>query len=364
MVTIRHCGPQPGSGECVGMESLGGPPFTFVVPVRGGVGQLRRKVMNCLELLDRSGMRGDVIVVDDGAESGTVARAVASIDSKRVRYLNNTGWPGKLGAILAGLMETQSELCCVTDVDVIADFDIRAVVSEFDEDVELGMLCGCRFYTRGGIVMRDLYTTLRRTLLRFYSWVDSIPSAFGPVMILRLPVDIDWGKRLAADDVFLPMEIRLNGKRCRFSPHVRFDEELPGPLFTEWDVLWRRAGGQYEALFCYASVLGRARYGLFGIVCVPLEWCFFLGGALAAPSLAALLVLAASRSLELVSVFVLTLVMMRRLVLSSCIASGCLIALACGRLRTSPTWTNDGKRGRGPCGARVVAEPSKSGRYE
>jgi hypothetical protein len=79
---------------------------------------------------------------------------------------------------------------------------------------------------------------------------------------------------LPADDVDFAFQVRLQGSRVRYAPDLPFYEEISADGGRVFQQKLRRARAVMRSFWHYRRVLMNPRYGLFGLVCFPLD--FFL----------------------------------------------------------------------------------------
>lgn len=101
--------------------SVGVRALSIVLPARNEESNIACAVRAALGEIDRRGIAGEVIVIDDGSVDGTRGRACSSGD-RRVRLFSQAG-RGYGAALLRGVRESRYEHVFLTDADL--QFDLR-----------------------------------------------------------------------------------------------------------------------------------------------------------------------------------------------------------------------------------------------
>jgi cellulose synthase/poly-beta-1,6-N-acetylglucosamine synthase-like glycosyltransferase len=258
--------------------------FTIIVPCRNEATTIGRKLDNCLALVCPDPV--EVLVVDDHSTDATTALADDRLrtgqplpEGRTIRLLTNRYTPGKNGALKTAFEEAKGCLYLITDADVVLDTDIlERARARFEGDPRLGALCLSPQIgsTNAATVARYArhYEPFNRWLKILQSRIDSLPILHGQAMFIRASLKINPHEALPADDVDFAFQVRLQGSRVRYAPDLPFYEEISADGGRVFQQKLRRARAVMRSFWRYRRVLMNPRYGLFGLVCFPLD--FFL----------------------------------------------------------------------------------------
>ncbi len=246
----------------------------IIVPCHNEARVIEAKVANCMALAGED-LSTEVVVADDHSTDDTAALAAAA----GAKVVANCRPRGKWNAILCAAEAIDGDIICITDADVSIEAGALGRAVEMFRDAGIGAVCGMRRMVRVEADAQTrcdgLYDRARMLMVRFYSWLDSTPTIYGPMMLVRreLVDKIDGGK-LRADDVDLPVQVRKLGFKAKVCPRAWFTEpQLPGPARRGQAI--RRALGIAQAYWHHRSALLNPRLGLFGLVAYPMEFAFF-----------------------------------------------------------------------------------------
>lgn len=248
---------------------------TILIPCFNEATVIEEKVRNCLSLrTDGAGI--EVLVVDDYSTDDTFAIARAT----DVRVVRNREARGKWGAITTGAALARHDALCITDADVLIEKHALVRALPLLDEPSVGAVCGVRRMitkaSAGAVRNADsLYDVVRKTMVIFYSLLDSSPALYGPMMLVRRElIGLIEGARLRADDVDLPVQIRKLGLKAKVCPSACFCELKLTDAAHEAQAS-RRALGLAQAYWHHRSALFNPRLGAFGLVAYPMEFTFF-----------------------------------------------------------------------------------------
>lgn len=280
--------------------------FSIIVPCHNEATTIGRKLENCLALSFKGPV--EVIVVDDHSTDGTLMVATERLREPRghgnerpVRLLPNRYAPGKTGALQTALEQANGDLYLLTDADILLDLDIlEKGAGRFESDPTLGTLClSPRIGSPNQKTLARYasgYEAFNRWVKRLQSRLDSLPIMHGQAMFLRAALAFVPHAHLPADDVDFAFQARLQGRRVRYAPDLPFYEEIAPDSGRVFQQKARRAKAVMLSFWHYRRILLNPRYGLFGLVCFPLDFfLYFLLAPLALLTFLALGVWAVAR---------------------------------------------------------------------
>ncbi len=259
--------------------------FSIIVPCHNEAGLIQRKLDNCLAL-DCQGPV-EILVIDDHSTDSTVVLAERRLRmgpplpaGRTIRLLVNRYQVGKNGALMTALEEAKGCIYLITDADIVLGKDILVRVRErFEADPRLGALCLSPRIASANPVMVARYVknyeTFNRWVRILQSRLDSLPILHGQAMFIRASLRISPHEALPADDVDFAFQVRLQGSRVRYAADLPFYEEIPPDGTLVFQQKLRRAKAAMRSFWQYRWVLMNPRYGLFGLLCFPLDFLLY-----------------------------------------------------------------------------------------
>ncbi len=249
--------------------------LSIIVPCRDEAAIIADKVANC-RALQTGGLDVELLVADDHSSDDSVMRAKAA----GARVICSEAPAGKWNAVAFAAGHARGRILCVSDADAIVDADAIPPAMELFRNPRVGAVSGVRRTLRRdaqgkGIPGGGLYDRVRRVLMQFYSAIDSTPTLHGPLMFFRRELLLRVECHVRADDIDVPMQIRLQGHQAKICGRSRFTELEP-VAEEKGQNARRRALGVVQAYWKYRSVLFSRKLGLLGMVAYPMEFFFFL----------------------------------------------------------------------------------------
>lgn len=259
---------------------------SIIVPCHNEAATIGRKLDNCLALACADPI--EILVVDDHSSDGTLAAAEAHLRAIRSllggkavrRLLTGCGSPGKNGVLQTALAEARGSLYLITDADVLLAPDtLEHARRRFEADPQLGALClSPRISSPNALTTSHYaggYEAFNRRLKMLQSRLDSLPILHGQAMFIRASLGIEPHQDLPADDVDFAFQVRLKGSRVRYAHDLPFFEEISPDSWRVFAQKIRRAKAVMRSFWRYRRMLLSPRYGLFGLVCFPLDFGFY-----------------------------------------------------------------------------------------
>jgi MoaA/NifB/PqqE/SkfB family radical SAM enzyme/cellulose synthase/poly-beta-1,6-N-acetylglucosamine synthase-like glycosyltransferase len=278
---------------------------TVLIPCRDEAAVIGRKIRNSLNLRFPNASQSEVLVVDDGSTDRSVdlieaeiARSALAVDRPRLRWLRNRYAQGKAGAIQTGLEAARGDVVMLTDADVVIEREALPRAIALFADPRTGVVTGRQAYCerladsdeapgdpwnrRGGAVMDppgrvdSLYDRLMRRVRSLESWLDSVLLVHGQMVLFRRSLTLEPRAGIASDDVDLSLQARRQGYRIRYAEEARFWEERPRTRSARTQQGKRHGMSITQVLWANRDMVGRPRYGLFGMVDLPFQWALLL----------------------------------------------------------------------------------------
>jgi MoaA/NifB/PqqE/SkfB family radical SAM enzyme/cellulose synthase/poly-beta-1,6-N-acetylglucosamine synthase-like glycosyltransferase len=279
---------------------------TVLIPCRDEATVIRRKIRNSLNLRFPNASQSEVLVIDDGSTDRSVelieaeiARSALAVDRPRLRWLRNRYAQGKAGAIQTGLEAARGDVVLLTDADVVIEREALPRAIALFADPRTGVVTGRQAYCerlpddseeapgdpwnrRGGAVMDppgrvdSLYDRLMRRVRSLESRLDSVLLVHGQMVLFRRSLTLEPRAGIASDDVDLSLQARRQGYRIRYAEEARFWEERPRTRSARTQQGKRHGMSIAQVLWANRDMVGRPRYGLFGMLDLPFQWALLL----------------------------------------------------------------------------------------
>lgn len=234
-------------------------PVAVIIPALNEGGCIARKVRNVLAS-DYPAHLLRVIVVSDGSTDDTVAQARSVVDP-RVHVIELPERSGKIAAINRAVTQTQEPILVLTDAaEIFANDAIRFLVESF-ADPRVGAVSGeLRFVDLENGCSRNLglYWRYEISIRTAESELSSVVGVTGAIYAIRrdcyqaVPVDT------ILDDVAIPLEVVLQGKRVRLESRACAYESATQDIVQEFARKRRTLAGNFQVFFRYWLRLLRA----------------------------------------------------------------------------------------------------------
>lgn len=280
----------------------------LLVPCRNEEAVIGRKLANAARIQWPRAAAHRVLVVDDGSDDRTVARARAGFDElERVGVAaaieRNDVRPGKAGALATGLerLAHEVDLVVLTDADVVLGDDaLTELEAAFRRDPELGMASGGQVFVEaladdgtarapGGDPVRPaagIFDRVTARVRRFESRSGRLFSVHGQLLAWRTALELAPTSGVAADDIDLALQVRARHKRVELVSTAHFYEVKTPEHPTDGGVSWESQAVRRAR--AYVQVVRHHRRPLTGGPVDRLQWLFYRYLPLLAPELAAL----------------------------------------------------------------------------
>ncbi|MEV7661373.1 glycosyltransferase family 2 protein [Paenarthrobacter sp. NPDC089316] len=230
----------------------------------------------CVEsILASRYLKLEVILVDDGSTDSTAAIMAGLADrNPRVRFLSQVN-AGKGAALNLGIAAAKGEILLFVDADgIFAPDTVSSMLEGFDHP-EVGAVCGDdrpvnldRLQTMMLTILSHVGTGLVRRAL---SLLHCLPIVSGNIGAFRSELVQHMGgfdEETLGEDLELTWRIYRAGYRVRFQPKALVYAESPSTLGGLWRQRVRWARGLLQTLVRHLGMLGRRRYGWFGMFLV------------------------------------------------------------------------------------------------
>ena len=237
------------------------PPITIVIVVYNEEARIVKKLENCLSL-DYPGELLNIIVVSDGSDDDT-STLVQSYAAQRIRLLESPQRRGKAACINDAIQSCQSEYIVLTDVRQRLDPGaLRALLRNF-KDENVGAVSGELVFEVGdgsgfekGV---DAYWRYEKFIRNCEGAIDSVVGVTGAIYAIRKSYFQPIPHGTILDDVLIPMNVVLQGKRVIFEPGALAFDLPEKDLAGESRRKRRTLAGNYQLLALRPAILNPFR---------------------------------------------------------------------------------------------------------
>lgn len=259
------------------------PAVTLLIVVHNEEACLEDKLRNALAL-EYPRERLDVLVVSDGSTDRSEAVATAFAPSG-VRLLSLSGPRGKAACLNEAVLHARGEILVLTDArQPLAPDAVRRLAAYFG-DPTVGVVSGeLHLLARPGAAAEGvgLYWSYEKLVRRAESRFDSTVGVTGALYALRKDLFVPLDPRTILDDVALPMEVVLAGRRVLFAPEARAWDRIADSPAREYRRKVRTLAGNFQILALRPLLLDPLRNRLFWqlvshkVSRLAVPWCLVL----------------------------------------------------------------------------------------
>lgn len=262
------------------MKSTILPDVSLVIVVRNEEACLEQKLQSVVSL-DYPLERLEILVVSDGStdRSETIAKQFGGAG---VRLLPLAGPRGKAAALAAAVPQTSGEILVLTDArQPLAADAVRQIVAYF-ADQTVGAVSGeLLLETAPDVATAGLgsYWSYEKLIRKAESRFDSTVGVTGALYALRRSLWPGLDPRTILDDVAVPMEIVLSGRRVLFAPEARAWDRVGESSSHEYRRKVRTLAGNYQLLSLRPALLNPFRNRLLWqlvshkLLRLAVPWC-------------------------------------------------------------------------------------------
>lgn len=237
------------------------PELTVITVARDEEACLEDKLLNCLAL-DYPPDRREILVVSDGSTDRTEAIA-EGFRNRGVRLLSLRPARGKAAALNEAVPRARGEVLLLTDArqHLAADSARQLVACLADPTVgavsgELHLRPPATPSPSGGVAV---YWSLEKRLRRAESRLDSTVGVTGAIYALRKELFRPLDERTVLDDVAVPMEVVMAGRRVVFEPGAAAWDTIPADPAREYRRKVRTLAGNYQLIRLRPALLDPRR---------------------------------------------------------------------------------------------------------
>ena len=258
------------------------PKISVVIPTRNEELIIERAISNWINI-DYPHKKMEIIVSDNSQDKTEQIVKEISSRCEFVKYYraNSTS---KLEAIEKGLHQAIHDFVFVCDADIFVDENCVNSALPYLENRQVGCVFGTRLplydnsFVKVMMGLRELFISVK---LKFYSWLDSTPwislspGAFRKEDLLKALEDYD--PKIIADDLYIAVRIRKNGKKVKYIPEMTAQTGVIGNFRDLWTQQFRGSQAVAQAIVRFYH---RALFlpNIYGMIVVTFKFFTYVIG--------------------------------------------------------------------------------------
>ncbi len=222
-------------------------PVSIVLSVYNEEASIGPRILELQELLRRTELSGEILVVSDGSTDRTVE--IARAQSQRgVRVLDFPRRRGKAAALSAGCALATNDILIFADARQSWDVDsLRFLVENF-ADPSVGAVSGDLFLEScsGAVAGVGLYWRYEKWIRRQESKIHSTVGVTGAICAVRRKLFRPIPAGTILDDVYWPLTVAMQGFRIVHEDRARAYDRLPERSRDEFRRKVRTLSGNFQ----------------------------------------------------------------------------------------------------------------------
>lgn len=261
------------------------PHVAMIVPCWNEEATIKENVESLLEL-DYPADKLSIVVVNDGStdNSGAILDA-AFTDHPRVKVIHQENG-GKHAALNAGINEAhEAELVGCLDADSFVEHNaLREIISSFDDENVAAATVAMSVYKPQNIIesMQNAEYILGIALRHVLSAVNGIYVTPGPFSLYRRDIVLKLGGfhfGHQTEDMEMALRLQREGYWIENAPRARVYTKVPSTVrsLIKQRTRWT-SGFLRNVAFDYQDLVGNPKYGILGLVVLPLGFMAIIGG--------------------------------------------------------------------------------------
>jgi biofilm PGA synthesis N-glycosyltransferase PgaC len=245
------------------------PQVSIVIAAYNERQTIENKLRNCLAL-DYPKRKLQIIVSLDGPTDGSEF-VVWQYAARGVELVHSKEHYGKASALNRAVRRARGEIIIFADVrQTFAESAIRELVANFaDQTVgavsgELLLMSRAEDGTEGEASSDvGLYWRYEKAIRSMESGFHSVPGATGAIYAIRRDLYRDIPEDTLLDDVLIPLQIVLDGKRAVFDPEAKAYDTVACCPLAEYGRKVRTLTGNYQLLVQAPELLSPLKNPIF-----------------------------------------------------------------------------------------------------
>jgi len=152
------------------MQETGGRPhLSVIIPAYNEQSRIGDTLTDVLRYLEASGIRGEVLVVDDGSTDGTTEVVTERLPRERGRLIKNVENRGKGYSVRRGIVEARGRWVLMCDADQSTPIEEHARLAEIARDRDRDIVIGSRGLSDSKVEIRQ--ARLRESMGKTFNFV-------------------------------------------------------------------------------------------------------------------------------------------------------------------------------------------------
>ncbi|HTU22588.1 MAG TPA: glycosyltransferase family 2 protein [Gemmataceae bacterium] len=208
-----------------------------------------RRLQELIDMLDASGLDGEVILVSDGSTDGTAPLARA-FTKERVRVCELPSRLGKAAALNNGCALSKREILVFADIRQIWEPDALQLLLENFADPRVGGVSGDLLLCDPAGVLAGvaMYWRYEKMLRRLEGRIHSVVGVTGAISAVRRRLFQPIPPGTILDDVYWPLQVVLQGYRVIHDRRAMAYDRLPPKTRDELRRKVRTLCGNFQLL--------------------------------------------------------------------------------------------------------------------
>lgn len=223
--------------------------FSLILAVRNEEKALERRLRELIDHVQGAEQAGEIIVVSDGSDDGTVELA-RRFESEQVRVVAVPEGRGKAAAVSLGARLATHEILAFADVRQTWAVDaLEHLLANF-ADPTVGAVSGELHLTDGAGVLAGvgLYWRWEKWLRRQESALYSLIGVTGAISAVRRRLFQEIPSGTILDDVYWPLQVVKQGYRVVHEDRAHAFDRLPDRAHDEFRRKVRTLAGNFQLL--------------------------------------------------------------------------------------------------------------------
>jgi cellulose synthase/poly-beta-1,6-N-acetylglucosamine synthase-like glycosyltransferase len=229
---------------------------SFVLAAHNEASQVPRRLDELTELIETTGIEGEIIVVSDGSTDATadIARSRLKVP---VHVLELRARHGKAIALSEGCAFAQNEILVFADMRQTWAPNALAALLENFGDPTIGAVSGDLIITSGAGVLAGvgLYWRFEKWLRRRESLVFSMVGVTGAISAVRRELFRPIPAGMILDDVYWPLRVAMQGYRVVHDVRAQAFDRMPPRTKDEFGRKVRTLTGNFQLIASLPATL-------------------------------------------------------------------------------------------------------------
>lgn len=223
--------------------------FSLILAVHNEEANIERRLQELTELVSRSALQSEIIVVSDGSTDAS-ARLARGLAQPGVQVLELPGQRGKAVALSRGAAAATHEVLVFADVRQTWDTDTLPALLAAFADPDIGAVSGeLVLESQSGVLAGvGLYWRYEKWLRKQESRLSSMIGVTGAISAVRRQLFHGIPAGTLLDDVYWPLLVAMQGQRVIHVERARAYDRLPERARDEFRRKVRTLCGNFQLI--------------------------------------------------------------------------------------------------------------------